>query len=384
MKNKKIYFPTFGSGLGHASRTSTIAKSLPKNYTYYFSSFSDGSIFLKEQGFECHDVTPLDISWSTKGGASKFNTLINSPKLLSTFIKHISNERGNIAKNRPNLIFSDSRLSPIIAAKMCGIPSITILNQIRLILSIKERRIRIIEQIAGEMLGILWNLSNEILIPDLPPPYSICLENVNKIHSVSKKIEFIGFLSNVPKVNNNKQIRNILKINNHNPILYIQISGPKSSRNNVYKKIMGIIKSNNVKYNLIISKGIPEGDVRPKKSNNVIIFDWCPYQEIFEVADCIVMRGGHSTISKALTAGKPIISIPIINQTEQLQNAKRIEELGLGICINENDLEKKILVSINNIFSDNNYISNVEKFKKRANKYNAIKKCHEKIEKYTV
>ena len=145
----------------------------------------------------------------------------------------------------------------------------------------------------------------------------------------------------MPKVNNNKQIRNILKINNHNPILYIQISGPKSSRNNVYKKIMGIIKSNNVKYNLIISKGIPEGDVRPKKSNNVIIFDWCPYQEIFEVADCIVMRGGHSTISKALTAGKPIISIPIINQTEQLQNAKRIEELGLGICINENDLEKK-------------------------------------------
>jgi len=361
LKNKKIYFPTFGSGLGHASRTSTIAKSLPKNYTYYFSSFSDGSIFLKEQGFECHDVTPLDISWSTKGGASKFNTLINSPKLLSTFIKHISNERGNIAKNRPNLIFSDSRLSPIIAAKMCGIPSITILNQIRLILSIKERRIRIIEQIAGEMLGILWNLSNEILIPDLPPPYSICLENVDKIHSVSKKIEFIGFLSNVPKVNNNKQIRNILKINNHNPILYIQISGPKSSRNNIYKKIMGIIKS-----------------------NNVIIFDWCPYQEIFEVADCIVMRGGHSTISKALTSGKPIISIPIINQTEQLQNAKRIEELGLGICINENDLEKKILVSINNIFSDNNYISNVEKFKKRANKYNAIKKCHEKIEKYTV
>ena len=383
MKNKKIYFPTFGSGLGHAIRTSEIAKTLSKNHTYYFSSFGEGSIYLKEQGLECHNVAPLDVSWSTKGGVSNFNTLINLPKSFSIFIKHINNERNNIRKNKPNLIFSDSRLSPIIAAKMCGIPSITILNQIRLILSIKERRIKIIERINGEMLGILWNLSNEILIPDLPPPYSICLENVNKIYSTSKKIEYIGFLSNVPKVNNQEQIKNILKINNNNPILYIQISGPKSSRDNVYKKITNVIKSNNLKYNLIISKGIPGGNTQPKKSNNVILFDWCPYQEIFQVADCIITRGGHSTISKALTIGKPIISIPIINQTEQLHNAKRIEELGLGIYINENNLEKKMLVAINNIFSDNNYISNVEEFRKRANNYNAIKKCHEKIEKYT-
>ena len=111
------------------------------------------------------------------------------------------------------------------------------------------------------------------------------------------------------------------------------------------------------------------------------MFDWCPYQEIFQASDCVIMRGGHSTISKALTTGKPIISIPIINQTEQLQNAKRIEELGLGICINENELEKKILVSIDNIFSDNNYISNIEEYKKRADNYNAIKKCHEKMQK---
>ena len=384
MKNNKIYFPTFGSGLGHATRTATIAKSLPKNYTYYFSSFSEGSIFLKEQGFECHDVIPLDISWSSKGSVSKFNTVTNLPKALSIFFRHIGNERSNIAKHKPNLVFSDSRLSSIIAAKMCGIPSITILNQIRLILSINERRIRIIEQIPAEMLGMLWNLSNEILIPDLPPPHSICLENVDKIYSAKKKIEFIGFLSNIPKINNNKQIRNILKIDNNNPIIYIQISGPKASRNNVYKKIMNVIKSNNFKYNIIVSKGIPGGNIQPKKSNNIILFDWCPYQEIFQVADCVIMRGGHSTISKALTTGKPIISIPIINQTEQLQNAKRIEELGLGICINENELEKKILVSIDNIFSDNNYISNIEKYKKRADNYNAIKKCHEKIEEYTV
>lgn len=384
MKNNKIYFPTFGSGLGHATRTAAIAKSLPKNYTYYFSSFSEGSVFLKEQGFECHNATPLDVSWSSEGGVSKFNTGINLPKSLAIFFKHIGDERSNIAKYKPNLIFSDSRLSSIIAAKMCGIPSITILNQIRLILSIKERRIRIFEQITGEMLGMLWNLSNEILIPDLPPPYSICLENVNKIHSVRKKIEFIGFLSDIPKIDNKKQIRDILKINNNNPIIYIQISGPEASRNNVYIKIMNVIKSNNFKYNLIVSKGIPGGNTQPKKSNNLILFDWCPYQEIFQASDCVIMRGGHSTISKALTAGKPIISIPIINQTEQRQNAKRIEELGLGICINENELEKKILVSINNILSDNNYISNLEEYKKRANNYNAIKKCREKIEKYTV
>ena len=138
MKNKKIYFPTFGSGLGHAMRTSEIAKSLSKNYTYYFSSFAEGSIYLKEQGLECHNVAPLDVSWSTKGGVSNFNTLINLPKSFSIFIKHINNERSNIKKNKPNLIFSDSRLSPIIAAKMCGIPSITILNTAELLAGFAE------------------------------------------------------------------------------------------------------------------------------------------------------------------------------------------------------------------------------------------------------
>ena len=225
-----------------------------------------------------------------------------------------------------------------------------------------------------EQQGLLWVYCKTLFYSDY----------VNKIHSVRKKIEFIGFLSDIPKIDNKKQIRDILKINNNNPIIYIQISGPEASRNNVYRKIMNVIKSNNFKYNLIVSKGIPGGNTQPKKSNNLILFDWCPYQEIFQASDCVIMRGGHSTISKALTAGKPIISIPIINQTEQRQNAKRIEELGLGICINENELEKKILVSINNILSDNNYISNLEEYKKRANNYNAIKKCREKIEKYTV
>jgi uncharacterized protein (TIGR00661 family) len=61
-------------------------------------------------------------------------------------------------------------------------------------------------------------------------------------------------------------------------------------------------------------------------------------------ADFIVSNGGFSTISEALVSRRPILVIPIENHFEQIQNARFVESLGLGImtrdaCI-ENDLEK--------------------------------------------
>ena len=70
MQKKKIYFPTFGSGVGHANRTSLIANSLEKNYSYMFSSFKDGYEFLLANKFQCKKIYPLDISWKKDGTVS--------------------------------------------------------------------------------------------------------------------------------------------------------------------------------------------------------------------------------------------------------------------------------------------------------------------------
>ena len=142
------------------------------------------------------------------------------------------------------------------------------------------------------------------------------------------------------------------------------------------------MKSVQNKYNIIISKGNPNGNTEPKKINEIIVFEWCPFKEMFQLSDCMITRGGHSTIGNSITCGKPSIIIPIKNQTEQIQNAAKIEKLGLGIKLEEKNIHNSLLNSINKIFNENKFISNVEKFQNLTREYNGIETCKKKITKY--
>ena len=109
MNQKNIYFPTFGSGIGHANRNLLIAKSLNNNYKYFFSSFSDGYEFLTANGMQCRKIPKIDVSWNKDGTVSTIKTVISLPKLISIFLYHLGYEFNIISKQKPDLIFSDSR-----------------------------------------------------------------------------------------------------------------------------------------------------------------------------------------------------------------------------------------------------------------------------------
>jgi uncharacterized protein (TIGR00661 family) len=54
-------------------------------------------------------------------------------------------------------------------------------------------------------------------------------------------------------------------------------------------------------------------------------------------AQAVVCNGGLSLIGEALYLGKPIFSVPVRNQFEQLLNARYLEELGYGLASDEID-----------------------------------------------
>ncbi|MGI0080522.1 MAG: hypothetical protein ACRECH_12975 [Nitrososphaerales archaeon] len=58
-----------------------------------------------------------------------------------------------------------------------GIPSVpTILNQISILFPQRFRNTivsKILERYEADILALMWNLGDEILFPDLPPPYTI-------------------------------------------------------------------------------------------------------------------------------------------------------------------------------------------------------------------
>ena len=381
MRKKKVYFPTFGSGVGHASRASIIASSLEEDFSYRFSSFKDGYEFLMANKFQCKKIYPLDISWKKNGTVSTTKTMIRSPFLSGIFLYHLKEEYKFLKKYKPDVVFSDSRLSPILCANKLKIPSIVILNQIKLLVEIRNKRRERLETVNGRLLGKLWNYADEIFIPDLPPPYTICKENIQGVDSIKDKITYIGFITKQREDKRKFSIINELDIDKDKKTIYVQVSGPRQSRLDVYHKIIKQMEPVKDEYNIIISKGDPKGRSIPKKKEYWTEFEWCPWIEMFELSDCVIIRGGHSSIGNAISAGKPSIIIPIENQSEQIQNAIRVNELDLGIYMKNE--EESLVGNIQSVLNENRFKNAIKKFEELSSEYNGIEICKEKIREYS-
>ena len=59
-------------------------------------------------------------------------------------------------------------------------------------------------------MGGLWNTSDKILIPDLPPPYTISEETINTVKSIKSKINYIGFIAPKKNISDDK-VDNVIK-----------------------------------------------------------------------------------------------------------------------------------------------------------------------------
>ena len=179
-------------------------------------------------------------------------------KTHPTFLRQINIENKFIKNFKPKLIVSDSRLSTVIASKYLNLDNIVILNQLKLLIPThyKSTLKTFVENVFGEIIGKVWAYSNYILLPDLPPPYTISETNLWGVRSVSKKIKYVGFMvekSSFESLHINKIIKN-LELNNNKPIIFAPISGPANTRLNFTKTIINLASKLSDKYNFIISK----------------------------------------------------------------------------------------------------------------------------------
>jgi UDP-N-acetylglucosamine--N-acetylmuramyl-(pentapeptide) pyrophosphoryl-undecaprenol N-acetylglucosamine transferase len=378
---KKVYFTPYGVGLGHASRLITIADNVKdNNINIKFSSFGEAVDFILRYGYNCNQVPPVDFSWSPQGSFSMKNSLSNVPIWFKNFTRQVVDEVEMMIKYSPNIVISDSRLSSVVSARLLGIPSLVLLNQIKLLLSPKLHSFkagRFFENLNGEFIGILWSLSNEILVPDLPPPYTISENNIWNTNSVMKKIKYIGFIT--PKFDISEQriikVMNLLNFVRNKPIIFFHISGPTKTRIPIVKKILAAQKYFKNKIQYVISEGKPNGNIEPYKlRENGWYYEWCPVRdELFAMSNILVLRGGHTTMSQAIKFGKPIISIPIENHAEQISNSCKIEKIGIGIMLKDHDLlSKKISDAITEILNNNKFKSRSIEIMQLCEKLNGV------------
>jgi UDP:flavonoid glycosyltransferase YjiC (YdhE family) len=376
----RAYLAPYGVGLGHASRLLSISERLKKdNITIKFSSYGEAVSYINNHGYECVEVPPIEFAWG-KSGFSIKNSIANIPLWLTNFARQLSQETKNISSFNPGIVVSDSRLSPLVASKFLDVPSIVILNQIKLLLSprIREFKVaRIFENLNGEFFGSVWSMAEKLLIPDLPPPYTIAEHNIWNLESAKKKMHYIGFTTS--KWHEDKQainkVMDSLHLDKKKPIVFMHISGPYETRLDLISTIIDGSKYFRKEVQFIISEGKPNGNIIPRRiSSSGWYYEWCPVRdEIFALSDLIVLRGGHEAISHAIVHGKPMVTIPIQNHGEQLGNSEKVERLKIGIRLEASNADAyHIAEAIHEILDNESYLENVTKIKTVTDRFDGI------------
>ena len=375
------YFTPYGVGLGHASRLLMVADRLKQEgINVRFSSYGEAVSYVSLRGYKCATVSPVEFAWSMEGGFSVKDSIANVPVWFANFSRQVNQETRNILECSPDIVVSDSRLSPLISARLLKVPSVVILNQIKLLLSPRLHDFtapRIFENIVGEFLGSMWAMADRVLVPDLPPPYTLSAHNVWHIGSASRKIEYIGFASPRPQISEERVIRvvNMLGFEKSRPLIFVHVSGPSQTRPALIRVAVETAKKLDPKIQFVISEGNPRGKSHPIRIGKLSwYYEWCPVRdEIFASSDLLVLRGGHVALSQAIQFGKPVVTVPIENHGEQLGNSTKVAELGAGVMLHPKGLKPEQLGdAIEKVLGDPEYKKKAVGLQRLAEKLNGV------------
>jgi UDP-N-acetylglucosamine--N-acetylmuramyl-(pentapeptide) pyrophosphoryl-undecaprenol N-acetylglucosamine transferase len=351
-----LYIGPCGLGLGHITRCDAIARALSnEGVDVLFSSYLDALDYLKRSGFTYFSAIPLSFRTREDGTIDPKMTMSQNGVTVGLwgFIRQLIGEVRQISAFEPDVVISDTRISTLIAAFILRKPRILILNQYSVQMPKDDRKHRladrpmlfaakIIWRYISAMLELAWGVSDLIIVPDLKAPYTVSRYNLAIPPGIMRKVRLVGPLTpskvNIPNVARHSGIAR--------PLVFACVSGPATDRKYLVNKLTDILRKFPGDYELILSCGDPNGSCGENMIGNLAVHEWMTeqsYWKTFERADVIVSRAGHETIMKAISEGKPLVLIPPPNHTEQANNAKRAEELGVAVVLDQSRLDTEEL-----------------------------------------
>jgi len=389
---RRIYFAVFGSGLGHATRALDIAAPLGSNGdAVRYSCFGQGYRYIKthKPSADVIESPALDVEWTEEGSFSSRDFVVHFPHMVGSFVRQLAFEEDRISDYKPRVVVSDSRLSAVLAARSRGYPVVTMLNQFMVTLPPRFRKgatSRLFERIAGDALGLLWSFSDQVLLTDLPPPYTIGEANVGG-NDVSRIVKYVGFTTPGLELDPGKMSKaKALLDGGRRPLVFFQISGPDATKKRFVDTVLKSTGALTSEYNVVVSLGYLGGSGEPRRlADGTILYDWCPIKdELFALSDVMVARSGHRTIGQCIDSEKPAVLIPIHNHSEQLGNAEKFQRLGLGIALSPGEFEAgRLTESVEACIRDGKYRKNLETVAGVSRRYRGVERCAEIISSYS-
>jgi UDP-N-acetylglucosamine--N-acetylmuramyl-(pentapeptide) pyrophosphoryl-undecaprenol N-acetylglucosamine transferase len=378
----KIYLAAFGSGMGHASRMAAIADRLvTSGHDVMFSSSGEVTKWLQAKGYPCNDIPLVDVVFTGAGNFSATDTLKYFPLITARFYRQIEREVANLRLFRPDVVLSDTMISTIVASRLLGIRSVAILNQLKLVSSPKTPK-TIAKLLSGASMTVgnaLWELCDEILVPDLPPPYTISEQNLWQAGSASDRARYIGFLTPdgvKDETAEEKEEDDFLTAwlsEKRKRRVFWQISGPPATRSSFLAKALAVAKELEDDYLFVITAGNPVGGTTPMVIRGGYLYQWCKRSSAFiDSCDTVVSRAGHVSISDYVLRAKPSLLVPIQAQSEQIGNADKAKRLGVALAIEEHELCPQKVGEVLGTLSDGEYSDRLLELRKLAEEYDAL------------
>ncbi len=375
----RAYFGVCGVGLGHVGRCIPVAKKLRSmGNQILFSTYLEASEFVKREQFPLCNAPPISFAVRPDGGVD-FRRTTAYPGIFSIaiFLRQLNAEIKFMRMFQPDFVISDSRVSTLVAAKILGIPSVTLLNIYKVTIP-RERRFLNLARIADggvlTIIGKVWTLGKKILIPDFPYPYTLSSANLEIPPSRKEKIKLIGPIlpTHARDLPPQGALRKKLGYDNK-PLIFVPISGAPQEKEYFTRIIQQILQLLPDDYQIVVSLGQPNSGIKPYRQKNVLVYPWITNRfEHLKACDLVISRAGLGTLSQALCYGKPLLLVPTPSQTEQRNNAQRARELGVAKVIDQKEIDySRVYAAITEILGTSHYIRRTEEIKNIVESYDA-------------
>jgi MGT family glycosyltransferase len=116
--------------------------------------------------------------------------------------------------------------------------------------------------------------------------------------------------------------------------VYVSLGTIFNNKPQVFRKIMHAL--DHPDYQVIISAGgAYKRLIKYQIPDNVMLFPSVPQVDLLPHIDLVIGHGGNNSTNETLSAGKPLIVMPIGG--EQTDNASRVEYLKVGLRLNIKD-----------------------------------------------
>lgn len=372
----RVYVAAFGSGMGHASRMAAVAEELvARGDQVEFSSSGEVTAWLRAKGYPCNEVPLVDVVFNSSGAFSALETLKYSPALVARLCRQVQREVANIGRFAPQVVVSDSMVSTVAASRLRRVRSVAVVNQLRLISSPSTPKTigRVLAGGSITLANAIWESCDQILVPDLPPPYTISERNLWNAGSASSRARYVGFLTPKSDSGAGGALLDEWKAEKRRRKVFWQVSGPLPTRASFLAKALEAAESLQSDFLFVITAGDPRGETRPTRVPGGYLFGWCNLtRALVDSCDAVVSRAGHVSVSEYILRAKPCVLVPIQSQTEQMGNADKAERLGFAIVLGEGELDPPRVRQALFALLEGRYATRARELKEVAEGYDAV------------